>query len=278
MIISYQEFRPSPALQPYVENYWLQVFDGMATEESPQQVCLPLGMAQIIVHTHAQDCFGYFDNTWQRLPDAFFVGVYKDAVTWKTMGHSVCFGMNLKPECLLHLFQVPASVLFNDYTDISNFLNRKINTLAERMYGISDAAELIRISEAYLTSRLKHIAAERSYVTEATQLIRQAKGNISVEDLCRNLYVSERQLQRSFKDALGTGPKTYTRIIRFRNAYQHVKQAKHEKVSWASISYDFGYSDQAHFIRDFKEFSGTVPSLLIEDDCQFYQLSTGTLG
>lgn len=278
MIISYREYKPSDMLLPYIENYFVQIFDGDSNEESPLQKCLPLGMAQIIVHTYRQDCVAYFNEEWLRLPDAFFVGIYKDAVTWKTRGYSVCFGITLKPESLMHLFKVPASTLFNNYTDISSFLNKRVANLAEQMYGINDPVKLIGLSEEFLLNRLKSVTAERSYVDEASRLIRHAKGNISIDTLCKKLYVSERQLQRSFKEMLGTSPKTYTRIIRFRNVYQQIKQTERNKISWTDISYDFGYADQAHFIRDFKEFTGAVPTLVTQDDSQFYQMSGGDYG
>ncbi|MDF2191455.1 helix-turn-helix transcriptional regulator [Paraflavitalea sp. CAU 1676] len=273
MIISYKEFLPSVALQPYVENYWYQVFDGDAAEDSPAQVCLPLGMVQIIIHVYQQDCRVLVDGNWQKLPDAFFVGIYKDAVTWRTKGCSVCFGVNLKPEIFARLFNVPAAALFNDYTDIGNLMNAGITEMAERMYGVTNAAELILIAESSLLQRIGHSRQRGHYLDQAASIIRESKGNISIESLCKDLYVSERQLQRSFRDVLGTSPKTYTRIIRFRNVYRHVRHSAEKKISWASLSYDYGYADQAHFIRDFKEFSGVNPTL-IEKNGAFYQLST----
>jgi len=274
MIISYKEFKPHPHLQPYIENYWLQVFSGGKHEESPLQKCLPLGMAQIIVHTQQQDCLIQQNDQWERLPDMFFVGLYRDAVTWKTVGSSVCFGINIKPESLMKFFNVPAAALYNDYTDVNNFLQSRINTLADKLMGHTDGQTLVAIAENYLLGRLKDIQSERNYITEATRLIRETKGSITIQDLCKNLYVSERQLQRSFKDILGTSPKTYTRIIRFRNAYNQLRGPALNKLSWASLSYDYGYADQAHFIRDFKEFTGAVPSLVMQDTRQFYQLSS----
>lgn len=274
MVIAYNEFLPSLALQPFVENYWYQVFDGDAGEESPVQVCLPLGMVQIIIHVHQQDCRVLVDGRWQKLPDAFFVGIYKDAVTWRTSGWSVCFGVNLKPEIFARLFNVPAAALFNDYTDIGNLMNAGINEMAERMYGVTDAAELVPIAESVLLQRVGKAGKRVHYLDQAASIIRESKGNITIESLCKDLHVSERQLQRSFRDVLGTSPKTYTRIIRFRNVYRHVRHAAEKKISWASLSYDYGYADQAHFIRDFKEFSGVNPTLMGEKNGTFYQLST----
>lgn len=274
MIISYKEYLPSLALKPYVENYWCQVFDGSADVESPIQVCLPLGMVQIIIHTLQQDCQVQAGAGWQRLPDAFFVGIYKDAVSWKSRGYSVCFGVNLKPEIFVRLFNVLPAELFNDYTDVGNFMNPGINEMAHRMYGLSDPEELVLIAESALLQRISKSKMRQHYMDHAAAIIREAKGNITIESLCKDLYVSERQLQRSFRGVLGTSPKTYTRIIRFRNVYQHLMHAEQKKISWASLSYDYGYSDQAHFIRDFKTFSGVKPSLVPERAGNFYQLST----
>jgi AraC-like DNA-binding protein len=274
MIIAYKEFRPSVALQPYVENYWLQVFDGDPSEESPHQVCLPLGMVQIIVHVNQPDCGVLQGNDWHPLPHALFAGVYNNAVTWKAKGYAVCFGINFKPESLTRLFRIPAAALFNDYTDVSNFQDAAIDEMVDHMYGVEETAQLIRIAETCLLEKLKKIHCRQQYWQQAAELIRQAKGNITIESLCKDLYISERQLQRSFRDTLGASPKTYTRIIRFRNAHRQVRHTTHKKISWASLSYDHGYADQAHFIRDFKEFSGVSPSLIVDQEGPFYQLST----
>ncbi|WP_315815057.1 DUF6597 domain-containing transcriptional factor [Paraflavitalea speifideaquila] len=155
MIIVYKEFRPSVALQPYIENYWLQVFNGDPAAESPHQVCLPLGMVQIIVHVNEPECLLSLDGQWQALPHALFAGLYSNTVTWKAKGYAVCFGINFKPESFIRLFGVPAAALFNDYTDVRNFRNAAIDEMVNRLYGVEEPAQLIRIAEACLQEKLK---------------------------------------------------------------------------------------------------------------------------
>lgn len=272
MIITYKEYKPSFLLQPYVENYWYQAFEGTPEEFSPLQVCLPLGMTQIIFHVNGQDCFVFVNGGWQKLPDAFFVGIYKETVTWRTKGRSICFGINLRPESLVQLFKVPASALFNNYTDVANFMNARIRSFAGQLLGNEDPFTLVSIAEKYLESRARQLRFEESCLHHATRLIRDTKGNISIEALCKTLYITERQLQRNFKDGLGTSPKTYTRIIRFRSAYQHLKRTGVQDISWASLSFDYGFSDQSHMIRDFKAFSGVNPSVIAGGVGPYYQL------
>ena len=267
----YQEFKPSAALQPFVDTYWLHHFETDTNEESPVQRCLPFGTLEIIFHLDDNHCHVLINNNWQKLPLAFFVGLYRDTVQWKSVGTGRKFGIQLKPESLLQLFNVPVASLFNDFTDLENVFGREINRLVEKVYGLQNIQSVVEAVETFLLAQLQNLNAERNYLFEATRLIRQSKGNLSIETLSENLFISKRQLERSFKDNFGTTPKTYQRIIRFRNAYEYFHQTS-TTPSWLDISYNFGYADQAHFIRDFKEFTNDVPTLVFHDTEQHFRV------
>ncbi|AKD54060.1 helix-turn-helix transcriptional regulator [Spirosoma radiotolerans] len=270
MSTSYQEFSPSPALQSFVECYWLHDFKTEGRLESPIQRCMPFGALELILHLDDNHAHVLFNDSWQELPQAFFVGLYRDTVQWKAVGTSRKFGIRLKPESLLQLFNVPVASLFNQFTDLETFLGKETNRLTERVYGLPDIQSVIEVAESFLLAQFKNLKGERNYLYEATRLIRQAKGNVSIEALSEHLFVSKRQLERSFKDNFGTTPKLYQRIIRFRNAYESFQQTA-TTPNWLDVSYNLGYSDQAHFIRDFKEFSNDVPTLVYHDSDQFFR-------
>ncbi|GAB4032016.1 DUF6597 domain-containing transcriptional factor [Spirosoma jeollabukense] len=270
MNTSYQEFKPSPALQPFVECYWLHQFEASMSQESPVQRCLPFGALEMILHLDDNRAYALFDNLWQKLPQAFFVGLYRDTVHWKAVGTGRKFGIRLKPESLPQLFRIPIASLFNKFTDLESFFGREINRLIDSVHSLPDTNAVINVVETFLLMHLRNVGTERNYLFEATRLIRQAKGNLSIEALSEHLYVSKRQLERSFKDNYGTTPKLYQRIIRFRNAYESFQQTT-ATPNWLDVSYNFGYSDQAHFIRDFKEFSDDVPTLVFQDTGQYFR-------
>ncbi|MPR36980.1 DUF6597 domain-containing transcriptional factor [Salmonirosea aquatica] len=270
MSTTYQEFSPSPALQSFVECYWLHDFKTQGQQESAVQRCMPFGALELILHLDDNHAYALFDDNWQKLPQAFFVGLYRDTVRWKAVGTGRKFGIRLKPESLLQLFNVPVGSLFNQFTDLETFLGKETNGLIEHVHGVPDIQAVIVAAESFLLARFKNLNTERHYLYEATRLIRQAKGNVSIEALSEHLFVSKRQLERSFKDNYGTTPKLYQRIIRFRNAYESFQQTT-DAPNWLDVSYNFGYSDQAHFIRDFKEFSNNVPTLVYHDSEQFFR-------
>lgn len=264
MNTTYQEFKPSLALQPFVECYWLHHFEASGYKESPVYRCLPFGTLELILHLDDNPAHVLIDNTWQKLPQGFFVGLYRDTVHWKAVGEGRKFGIQLKPESLLQLFNIPVASLFNNFTDLESFFGKEHNWLIDRVYGLTDIQDVIKIVETFLLAQLQNLNAERNYLIEATRLIRQARGNVSIEALSARLSISKRQLERRFKDNYGTSPKMYQRIIRFRNAYESLQHAK-AAPNWLDVSYNLGYSDQAHFIRDFKEFSNEVPSLIYQE-------------
>ena len=69
--------------------------------------------------------------------------------------------------------------------------------------------------------------------------------------------VSERHLRRIFQQYIGETPKTFARIVRFQKLLQTSCSAKSLPVE--RRYHDFGYYDQAHFIKEFKRFYGSTP-------------------
>lgn len=270
MNIHYQEYLPSAALRPYIECYWHHVLSGEAGEKLPIQYCVPLGMVEII-HNLKKERREFFRNgKWESLPDFILVGLGEDPAVWQGTGTSIDFGIRVKPEGLFQLFNVRASDLEAGCMNIETVFAHELDTYSEKLQEATDVKAFIQIAEAFLISRLQHLKSERNYLAEATKLIRESKGVLTIDQLSKNLYISKRQLQRSFKAHYGTSPKTYQRIIRFSNAYNYFQNSR-TPPTWADISYSFGYADQAHFIRDFKYFTGEVPTILYRSEEQFFQ-------
>lgn len=84
----------------------------------------------------------------------------------------------------------------------------------------------------------------------------------SVRDVARDLGLSERQLRRSFRDAVGLAPKSFARLARFHRALDAARRG----ASWTRVAAATGYCDQAHLIDDFHAITGTTPRAFLAED------------
>lgn len=268
MDINYFEFKPADHLAPYVECYWLHTFSGDAGIDSPVQCCLPIGMLEVIMHTDDNVADILIDEEWQPLPQSLFHGMYSTPVQWKVKSPARLFGICFKPEMFHHLFDVPAASLFCNFTDLGKFLGEEALALPESIHGLPKAEDMVAQVNLFLSQRLTQMKKQRNYVVEAASLIRSNKGNISVEEVSEAVHVSIRQLQRSFKEQLGTSPKGYLRIIRFRNALASLRK---NDIDWGDITHGLGYADQAHLIREFRQFAGESPNAVIKKSEHYHK-------
>lgn len=94
-------------------------------------------------------------------------------------------------------------------------------------------------------------------VARAARLLREAQGQLGVNELCEETGLSTRHFQRRFRALTGQNPKHYARVCRVSHAV-HLKELQPE-MSWTAAAQDAGYSDQSHFIRDFKGLTGILP-------------------
>jgi AraC-like DNA-binding protein len=101
---------------------------------------------------------------------------------------------------------------------------------------------------------------------ELFELIYASKGEITVKELEQKVFWSSRQMNRYFHKWLGLTLKSYINIIRFSNSLKQLKNG--------DFYPELDYTDQSHFIREVKKFSGVKPIVLNKNENdRFIQLS-----
>ncbi len=108
-------------------------------------------------------------------------------------------------------------------------------------------------------------------VREAVRLINARRGRVQVRWLADQLNLSVSQLERNFKQHVGVGPKLFARQTRALEVAREVMKMRSR--NWARLAYKYGYSDQAHLAREFRELMGLTPSVFgrIKEDADFLQ-------
>ena len=85
-------------------------------------------------------------------------------------------------------------------------------------------------------------------------LIYSTNGEMSVKALSGKTFWSSRQINRYFNQQLGLSLKAYCSILRFRASLEHIAQGR--------LFPELNFTDQAHFIKEIKKFSGVIPKEL----------------
>lgn len=87
-------------------------------------------------------------------------------------------------------------------------------------------------------------------------------GQVSVEELAKEAHVSNRTLERIFKEKVGIPPKEFLRIVRFQEVLKRLRPAPVPEESLLRIAFELGYYDHAHLTNEFKKYAGILPSEL----------------
>lgn len=86
---------------------------------------------------------------------------------------------------------------------------------------------------------------------QACLRLQQTKGCLRIAELAHEFHCSTRQLEKQFKQSVGLTPKEFTRILRVRGVVDAL-QAQRSMQTLAQLAIEFGFYDQAHFIRVFR--------------------------
>lgn len=112
----------------------------------------------------------------------------------------------------------------------------------------------LRVIERFLLNHLNQ-RANLELISVTVGLIKKYAGDIKITVLAEKVHISQSQLEKRFRKVVGASPKKFASIVRLRK----VLDVAASQTSMTKLGLEAGYFDQAHFIKDFKSFTGTTP-------------------
>jgi AraC-like DNA-binding protein len=145
--------------------------------------------------------------------------------------------------------------IFNLSLSLDDLLLRsQMDVVAEQLNESKTDLERIAVIENFLITRLNYKVNDQ-LVNLAVTLIKQYAGSIKITLLAEKLNISQSQFEKRFRKIVGTSPKKFASIVRLR----HILNSTVKENNLTQLGLDAGYFDQAHFIKDFKNFTGETP-------------------
>jgi AraC-like DNA-binding protein len=147
--------------------------------------------------------------------------------------------------------------------DLGEVLGGAARQLTAELRALPSDERRVEHMNAFLSARAARTGRPPPFVSRGIDLLRRHAGAMSMHALALGLGVTERSLQRGFREHVGVTPKTLARIIRFRAI---LEQASRERaVSLTSMAHAGGFADQAHLTHEFRQFTGSSPRRLLGD-------------
>lgn len=150
---------------------------------------------------------------------------------------------------------VPANELFNQSVSLDNLFDKNlVAQTEEKLANAKTDKERIKIIELFLLSELKERENDK-LIVQAVKLIYESKGAIKIKELNEKLYISQSPFEKRFRKIVGTSPKKFASIVRFNAVLNTLGNTK----SLTELCYEYNFFDQAHLIKDFKQYTGNTP-------------------
>lgn len=260
--MDYQTFEPHPDLRSLVNCYWtLKV---PADAEKNRQRIVPDGCIEM-AFILGDDIKRYTSGDQYILqPRAMVLGQIIDPFYIEPTGYVDTFAIRFYPYGFANFVTVPIKELANKETPLSSLFEEKAcKKLEGEIVRATDVKERIAIIERFLFDMQQEGPTIDKLVKSTVDALLSSKGSASIRTILQGDLSRRRQLERNFTRQIGLSPKQFGKVIRLQTALKMLLSQEGETLT--EIAYESEYYDQAHFSKDFKEFTGTNPKTFLED-------------
>lgn len=157
----------------------------------------------------------------------------------------------------------------SNYTLTYYEIDKKLSTsLSNAVKSSKTIDELILKVENILIQRIEDNRRINLNILSAINKIKLTSGTMPIKKFAESECISERHLNRIFEQTIGLSPKMFSRLVRINKAIKIYKT--NNILNSTYITYDSGFFDQSHLIREFYQFCGTTPSNFVKNMSDFY--------
>ena len=234
-------YEPAPDLSSFVENFWIVEWDLRGREPHVQKT-LPYPCVNLVFDAGQTAIFGVMRGAFER----------------RLEGAGRALGVRFRPGGFRGVLGGPVMTITDRTVAPSSVYEFDADAAEAEVLGAADDLGMMRAAEGFLRTRIPEPDETVSLVHGIVERIANDRTLNRVDELAAQVSLGERALQRLFNDYVGVAPKWVIRRSRLHDAAARLASA--EEVNLTHLAAELGYSDQAHFARDFKALVGRSPS------------------
>jgi AraC-like DNA-binding protein len=254
--IRYEEWIPGASLAGLVTAYWSVTGDG---SRMPYPAVLPDGHVELVFNLGDPVQLAGPAYTGVQ-PDRCVVGPLSRALRMSYGSSVITFGVRFHPAKGAAFFGQRAATLQDKLLPVAVVADELDHALSRIIVpGWTPSTETARAAiDAALTHQLRRALPFDPPIEQLVDALMESPGGDRIDELAAELGISPRQLQRRFLATVGMAPKRFIRVLRFSRVWQLATMSSEE--TWANLAVDHGYADQAHMVREFRDFGAEPPT------------------
>ncbi len=244
-------FIPTEALKPFVKNF-LIIESG---EEELVNRLLP--DTSMVLAFRFKGKVNYV-HTEEKilLPASVFSGLRRSVRLVNYEAHSGTILVIFTELGASAFFKEPLHELFEESIALNQFISESsLSRFTEQIDSSKNNGSKIKVVENFLLARLSSNKPD-ALVLSAVQTIHSLKGIGRIKLLADSHCISQDAFEKRFRKATGTTPKYFSSIVRMKNIIHGIQN----NLSYTEIALESGFSDQSHFNKEFKRFTGLPPT------------------
>ncbi|MBK6544612.1 MAG: AraC family transcriptional regulator [Saprospiraceae bacterium] len=253
--MNYKTYAPSTDLSTILKCHWT-LETPLETKPEKQRI-VPDGCMEMIFHYG--DIFKQYNQDGKFIiqPKCFIFGQISNTLEIEPTGKTGIYAVRFHPEGFSPFATIPLNEMENRAVPLQEIFGNEGLQIEKAILNATVTEERINIAETFLLNKLSSPEAIDRVVKSSVEILLQLNGQLPIDKLSEHLKVNRRQLERKFTSIIGLSPKQLSKIIKLQATLKML--AKKQFTSLTSVAYEGGYYDQAHFIKDFKEFTGMSP-------------------
>lgn len=260
--MNYQTFEPHPDLAALVKCHW--TLEVPASPDTQKQRIIPDGCMEMFFILG--DDVKRFTSEDQFIiqPRAMVVGQITKPFFIQPVGYVNTFAIRFYPYGFANFIQVPIIELADKETSLNELFGKNASQLENQIIHANSTQERIELVEQFLLNKLADQVTIDSIVKSTIDALLKTSGNASITSILSKEPSKKRSLERKFSKQVGMSPKQLGKVIRLQAALKTMLHKQADNLT--QVAYESEYYDQAHFIKDFKAFTGINPKEYLSDE------------
>lgn len=247
----HKEFLPTEALQNAIRCFWYKKME-FGEKETVFEV-VPDGYAEIIFY-FGSTCSILEDGRLRLLPSPFLMGLQNRPVHFQSKNRLEIVAVRCYPWAVFDLLGLPSGS--QEICTIAHPAALLQTILSELVLAGNMEEAIMQLSQFFLHSTAQ--TRSEAMLSRAGAAMTEAKGTLSVNGIAAAAHVTVRTLERNFRKSSGHTVKDVSGLMRFEQARNRL--LLDPDTGLAGLAHELGYTDQAHFSKEFKRYSGSSPA------------------